>query len=192
MFTSRAEYRMMLRYSNTEERLYGAAKKHNLLNQSELSLIDQRIKAKDGLRKLVCESFSKKDITELGLKQKIPIQEYIKRPNVSLFEILKKTGKIKELNQPGNHIKKEAIEDIETEIKYAGYIKRHLKEIEKLTQSENLFIKKGLDYGSVLGLSNEAKEKLSLVRPQTLGQASRISGVSPTDVSVLMLHLAKN
>ncbi len=118
-------------------------------------------------------------------------QEYIKRPAISLLDTLIKTGKIKGLSHPHNHMKKEAIEDVETEIKYGGYIKRHLREIEKASQSEELLINVGLDYFSILGLSNEAKEKLSLVKPQTLGQASRVSGVSPADVTVLMIYLDK-
>ncbi len=189
MFTSRAEYRMMLRYSNTDERLYGVAKKHGLLTELEMSLIRERITKKENLRKLVLESFSNKDIKKFGLKQKMPIQEYIKRPNTSLFDTLTKTGKIKNLDRSHKNIEKEAIEDVETEIKYSGYIKRHLKEIEKTSQNENLVINKGFDYLSISGLSSEAIEKLSKVKPQTLGQASRISGVSPSDISVLMLHL---
>ena len=189
MFTSRAEYRMMLRYSNTDERLYGTAKKHNLLTERELSLVGERITTKDKIRKAVRESFSNNDIKELGLKQKMPIREYIKRPGASLFDIPIKTKLIKKIGQPLNSEKKEAIEDIETEIKYSGYIKRHLKEIEKLAQSEDVHINKNLDYLLISGLSNEAKEKLSMVRPQTLGQASRVSGVSPSDITVLMIHL---
>ena len=191
MFTSRAEYRMMLRYSNTDERLYEVSKKHSLLTAQERSLVRERITTKDKLRKTVRSSFSNNDIKRFGLKQKMPIQEYIKRPTVSLFDTLIKTGKIKGLGHPHNHMKKEAIEDIETEIKYGGYIKRHLREIEKASQSEELLINVGLDYFSILGLSNEAKEKLSLVKPQTLGQASRVSGVSPADVTVLMIYLDK-
>ena len=189
MFTSRAEYRMMLRYSNTDERLCGIAKKHNLLTERELSLIGDRITTKEKLRKLIGESLSNNNIKEFGLKQKMPIREYIKRPGVSLFDTLIKTGKIKNLSRPHNHRENEAIEDVETEIKYSGYIKRHLKEIEKTSQSEELLVNKDLDYLSISGLSSEAKEKLSAVKPQTLGQASRVSGVSPADVSVLMLHL---
>ena len=117
---------------------------------------------------------------------------YIKRPTLSLLDTLIKTGKTKNLKHPLNHREKEAIEDVETEIKYSGYIKRHLREIEKTSQREDLLINKGLDYLSISGLSNEAKEKLSLVKPQTLGQASRVSGVSPSDVTVLMLHLNKS
>ena len=191
MFTSRAEYRMMLRYSNTDERLYGIAKKNSLLNSSELSLISERLATKDKLRNLVGESFSNNSFKEFGLKQKIPIREYIKRPTTSLFDTLIKTGKIKNKGRLHSHTEKEAVEDVETEIKYSGYIKRHLKEIEKTSQSEELLINKDLDYLSILGLSSEAKEKLSTVKPQTLGQASRVSGVSPADVSVLMLHLKR-
>ena len=192
MFTSRAEYRMMLRYSNTDERLCEVAKKHNLLSETELSLIGGRIKTKDRLRRLVCESLSNNDIINFGLKQKIPIREYIKRPTISLFDVLTKTGKIKDISTPQKHTEKEAIEDVETEIKYDGYIKRHLKEINKLSQSEKLPIGGDLDYFSIAGLSSEAREKLFMVRPQTLGQASRVSGVSPADISVLMLYLSKS
>ena len=191
MFTSRAEYRMMLRYSNTDERLYGVAKKYSLLTKPELSLVGDRITKKDKIRNLVLGSFSNSNIKELGLKQKMPIREYIKRPTASLFDILIKTGKIKGLGQTQNYIEKETIEDVETEIKYNGYIKRHLKEIEKTSQNEELLISEGLDYLTISGLSSEAKEKLSAVKPQTLGQASRISGVSPSDVTVLRIHLCQ-
>ncbi len=191
MFTSRAEYRMMLRYSNTDERLFNIAKKNNLLSGEELVLIHDRINTKNKLRELVCESFSNENIKEFGLNQKMPIRDYIKRPSVSLLDTLTKTGKIKNIKPPYSQTEQEAIEDVETEIKYDGYIKRHIKEIEKTNEREGLFINSGLDYLSMSGLSNEAKEKLSTVRPQTLGQASRISGVSPSDVTVLMIHLGR-
>ena len=143
------------------------------------------------VRDLVCESFSNEYVKEFDLKQKIPIYEYIKRPTVSLFDVLKKTGKIKNIYKAHNQIEKEIVEDVETEIKYEGYIKRHLKEIEKMSEGENLLIDNSLDYISISGLSTEAKEKLSTVRPQTLGQASRVSGVSPSDITVLMIYLSQ-
>ena len=192
MFTSRAEYRMMLRYSNTDARLFNVAKKHSLLSDAELSLISDRLDKKDKLREIVCESLSSDNIEEFGLNQKMPIREYIKRPSVSLFDILKKTGKIKNTKQKHNNTDIELIEDVETEIKYDGYIKRHLREIEKMNEKEGLFIHSGFNYLSIPGLSSEAKEKLSTLRPQTLGQASRISGVSPSDVTVLMVYLGRH
>lgn len=189
MFTSRAEYRMMLRYSNTDKRLYGVAKKHNLLNEAELALIYKRIKTKENLHKVTRESFSSDEVKRFQLKQKMPIREYVKRPSVSLFEVLQKTKKTKGLCAALDDIEKEIIEDVETEIKYGGYIKRHLREIEKIAHRESAPINKNLDYLLIPGLSNEAKEKLLTVRPQTLGQASRVSGVSPADITVLMIHL---
>ena len=181
----------MLRYSNTDERLYNIAKKHNLLTGPELSLVDRRVNTKNDIRKIISGSLSNNHIKEFGLKQKMPIQDYIKRPGTSLLDTLTRTGKVKGLNSMFTHTEKEAIEDVETEIKYSGYIKRHLREIKKTTESETLHINKSLDYLSIPGLSSEAKEKLSMIRPETLGQASRVSGVSPADVSVLMLYLNK-
>ena len=84
------------------------------------------------------------------------------------------------------------MDDVETEIKYDGYIKRHLKEIEKLEKNENLRIDKDINFNEFHGLSLEARQKLSVVRPETFGQASRISGVSPADISTLMVYLLKN
>ena len=86
----------------------------------------------------------------------------------------------------------EVIDDVETEIKYDGYIKRHLKEIEKLEKNENLKIDENINFNELHGLSLEARQKLSVIRPETFGQASRISGVSPSDISTLMIYLLKN
>ena len=86
----------------------------------------------------------------------------------------------------------EVVDDIETEIKYDGYIKRHLKEIEKLEKNENLRIDENINFNELRGLSLEARQKLSAVRPETFGQASRISGVLPADISTLMVYLLKN
>ena len=81
--------------------------------------------------------------------------------------------------------------DIESEIKYRGYIDRHIKEIRSMKESQSVSISKDVDYFSIPGLSKEAIEKLSFVRPENMGQAMRVSGVTPTDVSVLGIHLSK-
>ena len=83
----------------------------------------------------------------------------------------------------------EVLEDIETSIKYEGYIKRHEVEIKKLIKNEKITIGKDIDYSGFKGLSNEAKEKLNIVKPETFGQASRVSGVTPADLSALMIYL---
>ena len=84
------------------------------------------------------------------------------------------------------------IEQIESEVKYAGYLKRQLEEIEKFKSMESVRIPPGIDYAGMTGLKKEAREKLGKVMPSSLGQASRISGVSPSDLSVLMVFLSRN
>ena len=81
--------------------------------------------------------------------------------------------------------------DVDTEIKYDGYLKRHLREIERMSMNEGKRLLPDFDYRGVVGLSLEAQEKLSFVRPETLGQAMRVSGITPADVSVLLIHVSK-
>ncbi|MDB2350983.1 tRNA uridine-5-carboxymethylaminomethyl(34) synthesis enzyme MnmG [Candidatus Marinimicrobia bacterium] len=191
MFTSRAEYRMMLRYSNTETRLYKTATNHNLLNTDEKEIIEKRLVDRNTVLRISEKSIQTKDLSFFNLKQATPISEYIKRPESNLRDTLKKTNLM-----PKNFKSKkwsffEALEDIETEIKYDGYIKRHLLEIKKQSANENLKIKPNINYSKFKGISIEGREKLNIVKPQTFGQASRISGVSPSDVSALMIYLLK-
>ena len=137
------------------------------------------------------KSLPTETLTFFDLKQKIKTKDYIKRPSVRLSTVLQRLGR-----KPKNHgfpgwCYKEVLNDVETNVKYEGYIKRHLSEIQKASQSESLPIDKETDYSAYSGLSSEAVEKLSLVKPETFGQACRISGVSPADVSVLMVYLFK-
>ena len=102
---------------------------------------------------------------------------------------IQKLGKLPPRTNLDSWIYNEVLDDIETDIKYAGYIKRHEIEINKLFKNESVRISTDVNYYSFAGLSNEAKEKLTIVRPETFGQASRISGVSPADISALMVYL---
>jgi tRNA uridine 5-carboxymethylaminomethyl modification enzyme len=192
MFTSRAEYRMMLRYSNAETRLYESAKKHCLLYAGEKAVIDKRYKDRDNIKKLTKKSIKSDYLETFSIKQPMPIKDYIKRPEANLVNTLKKTNLFPKKTNSEVWSFLEVLDDVETEIKYEGYIKRHLKEIEKLEKNENLKIDKNINFNEFHGLSLEARQKLSVVRPETFGQASRISGVSPADVSTLMIYLLKN
>tara|TARA_B100000989_G_scaffold155390_1_gene115944 strand:- start:285 stop:2135 length:1851 start_codon:yes stop_codon:yes gene_type:complete len=192
MFTSRAEYRMMLRYSNAETRLYESAKKHCLLSAEEKTVIEQRSKDRKNIKKLTTKSIKAGYIDALNIKQSMPIKDYIKRPEANLLGTLKKTNLFPKTTNSEEWSFLEVVDDVETEIKYDGYIKRHLKEIEKLEKNENLKIDENINFNKFLGLSLEARQKLSIVRPETFGQASRISGVSPSDISTLMVYLLKN
>jgi tRNA uridine 5-carboxymethylaminomethyl modification enzyme len=191
MFTSRAEYRMMLRYSNTETRLYKTATNHNLLNTDEKEIIEKRLVDRNTVLRISEKSIQTKDLSFFNLKQATPISEYIKRPESNLRDTLKKTNLMPKNFKSKKWSFLEALEDIETEIKYDGYIKRHLLEIKKQSANENLKIKPNINYSKFKGISIEGREKLNIVKPQTFGQASRISGVSPSDVSVLMIYLLK-
>ena len=189
MFTSRAEYRLILRYSNTDLRLYGLAKKHNLLSDCQLKTIEQRLSLRNKINKVVDSSILGENTKLFGLKQGLPIKKHVKKHGVSLRFVLER---LKILPVCQNHAAwsyNEVLEDIETDIKYEGYIKRHEAEIKKLLKNEKITIDKNTDYFAFKGLSNEAKEKLTKVKPETFGQASRISGVSPADISALMVYL---
>ena len=192
MFTSRAEYRMMLRYSNAETRLYESAKKHCLLSAKEKTVIERRLKDRKDIKKLTSQSVKSDHLDTFNIKQSLPIKDYIKRPEANLLGTLKKTNLLPKTISSEAWSFLEIVDDVETEIKYDGYIKRHLKEIEKLEKNENLKIDKNINFNEFHGLSLEARQKLSVVRPETFGQASRISGVSPADISTLMVYLLKN
>ena len=183
---------MILRYSNVENRLYDAAKKHNLLSVKEKAVIEKRIKDRVNIRKLTNESIKLAHLKTFNINQPIPIKDYIKRPEANLIKTLKKTNLFPRTMCSEAWSFLEVINDVETEIKYDGYIKRHLKEIKNLEKNENLKIDKNTNFNELLGLSIEARQKLSIVRPETFGQASRISGVSPADISTLMVYLLKN
>ena len=192
MFTSRAEYRMLLRYSNSETRLYESAKNHCLLSREEKTVIEKRFEDRKNIRKLTNQSIKSNYLDTFNIKQSLPIKDYIKRPEANLFATLKKTNLLPKTTRSEIWSFLEVVDDVETEIKYDGYIKRHLKEIEKFEKNENLKIDKNINFNEFHGLSLEARQKLSVVRPETFGQASRISGVSPADVSTLMIYLLKN
>ena len=192
MFTSRAEYRMMLRYSNAETRLYESAKKHYLLSAKEKTVIERRIRDRKNIKKLTSQSVKSKNLSTFNIKQSLPIKDYIKRPEANLLSTLKKTNLLPKKTSSEAWSFLEVVNDVETEIKYNGYIKRHLKEIEKLEKNEKLKIDKNINFNEFRALSLEARQKLSAVRPETFGQASRISGVSPADISSLMVYLLKS
>ena len=190
MFTSRAEYRLMLRYSNTFERLLGYSSTHGLLPEKKLKILERALVLKNKTKKKLNKSVTQNDIkTKIKIKQKTPAIKILKRPEVSIFDLPLNTIK----NKTGltNWLEKDVLYDLESDIKYEGYIKRHQKEINRLLKNENKKIPKGVVFSSVPGLSKEALEKLNLINPENLGQASRISGITPADISSLFVFLSK-
>jgi tRNA uridine 5-carboxymethylaminomethyl modification enzyme len=196
MFTSRAEYRILLRQDNADIRLtemghsLGLASDQRLQKLTEkkrqiteLSALLRKTKIEPQTVNEQLESLSTATITE-----KIPIINILKRPHIGINELKKIDTRIKELFE---RYPQEVLEQVEIDVKYESYIDREQKLAEKIEGLEDYKINANFDYDRVKALSSEAREKLKKIKPETIGQASRISGVSPSDISVLTVYMGK-
>jgi tRNA uridine 5-carboxymethylaminomethyl modification enzyme len=192
MLTSRAEHRLVLREDNTIDRLAPLANQFGLLDRGSLDFLEGlRVRRQDLKARLQKEKLTPKSETQKILKGKkssvllksITFEELLRRPEITCSD-LKDFGFTFEMLP-------EVCEAVEIEVKYAGYIKRQKELIDQASRLESWFIPSLWDYSSVKGLSAEEVEKLTSVRPRTLGQASRISGVNPSAIQALMIALKK-
>ena len=158
------------------------------MSQKNISLLDKVSKTKKNILGLLNRSIKPEEINSYFItKQPRPAKELLKRTGFSIFDL--PVNFIKDANVLPPWLFKDILFDIESDIKYEGYIKRHLKEIKKLKKHDETKIPREFNYEELGGLSKEAVEKLSFVKPETVGQASRISGIKPSDSTILMLKL---
>lgn len=193
MFTSRAEYRLILRQDNADRRLTETGRSLGLIEDARWqSFCNKRDAIEARKQKLaghwiqpggvVAENLN--TLVENPISRAYNLLELLKRPRLHVTELLK----VSRLNWPGDEIN----EQVEIDVKYEGYISRQAEEVERLQRQENTRLPKDIVYQDISGLSAEVRQKLEQVKPFTLGQASRISGVTPAAVSLLLIHLKKN
>ena len=196
MFTSRAEFRTLLRQDNADLRLTEASYKMGLASQERMNQVLQKRREVEELKQLLASTaleseevnpyLEKINSATIGEKQKA--EKILLRPSVSLETMRKEIPKVDQLL---NGYRNESIEQTEIQVKYQVYIDKEKELVDRMRQLEDLEIPELFDYQRIVSLGAEAKEKLNRIKPRTLGQASRISGINPADVQILMVYMGR-
>lgn len=186
MFTSRAEFRLILRQDNADLRLKDYGYRLGLISEDAMAAFEKKRAAI-----LAFENLLKKSRKKEGAKA-TPYFQILARPEVSLKEVTRELEEqIDDQIDLTAPYAQEALRQVEIDAKYAGYLKRQTEEVKRLSEADAMSVPNGFDFKAVSGLRSEAKEKLARIRPTSLGQASRIAGVSPSDIHVLMIALGR-
>jgi tRNA uridine 5-carboxymethylaminomethyl modification enzyme len=199
MFTSRAEYRILLRQDNADERLTRKSHEIGLATSERMKLLETKEELVASILDFASNFSIKANrinpfLERLGtapLRQGVKLIDLLTRPNIDLAIMSQAVAPLKELLESIHDRKEEVIESAEVKIKYSGYIQRERLMADKLTRLEGIRIKDKFNYDEIQSLSTEARQKLTKINPETIAQASRIPGVSPNDISVLLVLLGR-
>jgi len=199
MFTSRAEYRILLRQDNADERLTMIGHKIGTVDKLRIRRLEEKeSKSREIIDYVNEKRISPEDINAFleergtnGITQKTKAVNIALRPQVDLMDLLNYIGKEELLFKIGEERIHEIVEAAEIKIKYEGYIKREKLIAEKITRLEQLKIPEDIQYSELMSISTEGRQKLNRIKPESIGHASRISGVSPSDVNILLMYLGR-
>ena len=199
MFTSRAEFRILLRQDNADLRLTPLSVSIGLQDKEALEKVNLKLKGVNEIQQLIKKTgVPPKNLNEMlsaknsaNVNQQVKLSSIITRPNITLNDLIPLSDELKTKCEFWTKVDNEICQQAEIQLKYEGYIEREEEQVLKLARLESVKIPQNTDYQTISNLSSESREKLSSIQPKTIGQATRISGVSPSDISVLLVYLGR-